>query len=327
MVSSQEDLYALLQVAPSATQEEIGAAYARLQELYSPERLQSGPPEFQELATRRREELQSAYAVLHDPQQRAEYDRLRQPAAAAPALDYRPLPPANRRERPSPSIPLPAIDDAARARRGRGRRSLVAPLLVGTATLVVLLVVVSTSIHTSSGAAALATPPIPNFEFQFDASQIKQARALAEQDNTAQAWVTYGNMVYDNMEQMREQAPTAPQYLGLLSNWLDAAQAYTHALERGAAPDVRSDLALAYFYYSTGSNDKNYTARALAEIEQARKAVPDNPRVLLADGLILSGLNPPRDAEAVAAWRRLIAVAPQSPEAARARDLVGAYGQ
>jgi curved DNA-binding protein CbpA len=327
MVSSQEDLYALLQVAPSATQEEIGAAYARLHELYSPDRLQSGPPEFQDLATRRREELQAAYDVLLDPRRRAEYDLLRQPAAAAPSLDYRPLPPANRRERPSPSIPLPAVDDASRARRGHGRRSLVAPLLVGTATLVVLLIVVSTSIHTRSGAAALATPAIPNFQFPFDASQVEQARARAEEENTAEAWTAYGNTLYDNMEQMREQAPTAPQYLGLLPTWLDATQAYRRALERGAGPDIRADLALALFYYSTGSNDKTYTARALTEIEQAHKAAPDNSRVLLAYGLIQAGLNPPRDAEAVAAWRHLIAVAPQSSEAARARDLVGAYGQ
>ncbi|MDQ5850766.1 MAG: DnaJ domain-containing protein, partial [Chloroflexota bacterium] len=74
MVAADEDLYALLQVPPDASQEEIAAAYGRLRDLYSPERLQGGPAEFEQLAARRREELQQAYAVLQETARRAAYD-------------------------------------------------------------------------------------------------------------------------------------------------------------------------------------------------------------------------------------------------------------
>ncbi len=326
MVVPREDLYALLQVAPDASQDEIGAAYARLRELYSAERLQSGPSEFQELAARRREELQTAYVVLNDPQRRAEYDARHRPASVAAPLDYRPLPPANRRERPSPSIPLPAVGGSTRDRVRRGRRSLVTPLMVSGTVLAVLLVVVLTNIHTSSGPGALATPPIPNLQLPYDAGQLRDAGARAKQANDAQAWATYGDMLYDNMEQMRERAPTAPQYLGQLPQWLDATQAYSRALELGAGPATRADLALTLFYYGVGSNDKAYTERSVVEAQRALKAGPDDPRVLLNYGLILAGLNPPRETDALVAWRHLISVAPQSPEAGRARDLVAVYG-
>ncbi len=39
------------------------------------------------------------------------------------------------------------------------------------------------------------------------------------------------------------------------------------------------------------------------------------------------GINPPREAEALAAWRRLVEIAPDSFEAQQAGALIGAYEQ
>src|SRR3712207_2248720 len=149
MAVAQKDYYDLLKVAPSASRDEIEAAYAKLYDLYNPERMAAGPEEFQDLARRRRDELLAAYEVLHDPERRVDYDRERRGAIIPPpVLDYRPLPPAQRRERPSPSLPLPVVDSEARPRPRRGRRSLVTPLIVGSLLLGVLLLLVLSGVRT-----------------------------------------------------------------------------------------------------------------------------------------------------------------------------------
>ncbi len=63
------DLYEVLQVSQRAEQEVIEAAYKRLALKYHPD-LNNSSPE----ATRRMQELNQAYAVLSDPEKRAEYD-------------------------------------------------------------------------------------------------------------------------------------------------------------------------------------------------------------------------------------------------------------
>ena len=327
MVMLDEDLYARLQVPSSASVEEIRAAYARLDALYSPERLEGGPPEFQQLAARRREELAEAYALLGDPQRRAAYDRSRSAAPVAEPLDFRPLPPAGGRERPSPSIPLPSIDTRLpdRSKNKRGGRSLLPPLLVGSAALGVLLLLVLSGVRVQGGARALATPAIPNLPPRYTPEQVRMARDEAEATADPEAWVVLGNMLYDNMQVMRENAPRSPQYLNALPQWLEAAEAYSRALELGAAPFARADLALSLFYYGIGANDPSTIERAVTEAERAHADGPDDPLVLLNYGLILAGLNPPRESEALDAWRHLVTVAPQSPQAQRARDLLGAY--
>ena len=327
MVVEQQDLYALLQVPPGASPEEIEAAYRRLDELYSAERLQGSPPEFQELAARRREDLQAAFAVLHDPEQRGAYDRLSAAPPVAAVLDYRPLAPARRQERPSPSLPLPRIESGVRERGRRGRRSLVPPLLVGMVTLAMLLLIVLSGVRTYGGPTALATPAIPGLQLPYTAEQVRAARDRAEGSGDAAAWTALGTVLYDNTVMLREQAPLSPQYLGALPRWLDATQAYSRALELGAGPEVRSDLALSYYYYGVGANEPTFVERALVEAERALLDGPNNPRVLLNYGLVVAGLNPPRDDEARRAWRHLVASAPDSFEAARARTLLAAYGE
>ncbi len=67
----QRDYYSILQVNPSASQEAIDAAYARLLKLYDPEVSRKRK------AAERKQELDKAYEVLSDRKRRAEYDRMR----------------------------------------------------------------------------------------------------------------------------------------------------------------------------------------------------------------------------------------------------------
>lgn len=72
----QLDYYKILQVDPAAELEVIAAAYKRLAQKYHPD----GQPVAVE--SRRMQDINLAYAVLRDPEKRAQYDRLRalQPA-------------------------------------------------------------------------------------------------------------------------------------------------------------------------------------------------------------------------------------------------------
>jgi curved DNA-binding protein CbpA len=67
----ETDYYTFLQVKPSATQEEVRAAYKRLAFLYHPDR--STHPQ----STRQMQLLNEAYAVLSDPKKRAQFDQER----------------------------------------------------------------------------------------------------------------------------------------------------------------------------------------------------------------------------------------------------------
>jgi tetratricopeptide (TPR) repeat protein len=327
MIATGEDLYARLQVAPGASAEEIEAAFSRLSDLYSIERLQDAPAEFQDLGARRREELSEAIRVLRDPAARAEYDRSRNGQPAVEVFDYAPLPPARKRERPSPSVPLPAVTarpEGAASRRAP--RSLLGPLLTGAVLLGVLLLLLLSGVRVEGGPAALATPPIPNLVSPYSPAQVQEARQRAEASTDPADWMALGNMLFDNVEIMRERAPLSPQYLGALQQWLQTTAAYSRALELGAGPVARADLAVALFYYGLGANEQAALADATRQIEQAYNEGPDEPRVLLNYGLIMAGLNPPRRAEAVEAWRRLVEVAPETSEGQRAKDLLASYG-
>ena len=68
---TQRDYYSILQVNPSASEEIIDAAYARLSQVYDPDVSKKRK------AAERRQELEEAYEVLSDRKRRSEYDRMR----------------------------------------------------------------------------------------------------------------------------------------------------------------------------------------------------------------------------------------------------------
>lgn len=75
--------YTLLGIEPGASDEAIAEAYVRQRERYNPERVTELDPELVKVATERSAELERAYRVLRDPQQRQAYDaslQMKQPA-------------------------------------------------------------------------------------------------------------------------------------------------------------------------------------------------------------------------------------------------------
>ncbi|MDQ1615665.1 MAG: hypothetical protein QOJ60_1604 [Actinomycetota bacterium] len=85
------DPYAVLGVSSDATQAEIAHAYRQLVRRHHPDLRDDGVPSA-DGAGAALERVLRAYALLRDPQRRAEYDRLHEPAATTTE--------ASRRERP-----------------------------------------------------------------------------------------------------------------------------------------------------------------------------------------------------------------------------------
>jgi curved DNA-binding protein CbpA len=94
MPPDDHDPYAILGVAPDASQAQIGHAYRRLIRAHHPDaRPEPDPATFAAAV--------AAYAILRDPARRAAYDRSRHPA---PRQDLLPPAPVLRRHRPVPDI-------------------------------------------------------------------------------------------------------------------------------------------------------------------------------------------------------------------------------
>jgi curved DNA-binding protein CbpA len=94
MTTRLPDLYAILGVAPEATQAEIGHAYRALLRRHHPDTRDpaDGPPDAQ--SDDALQQVLAAYTILRSPTRRAEYDRQvrrRSPSAPPPAANvYRP---------------------------------------------------------------------------------------------------------------------------------------------------------------------------------------------------------------------------------------------
>jgi curved DNA-binding protein CbpA len=96
----QRDYFAILEIGPGASEQEIRAAYRRLARRYHPDL----HPERAD-AEQRLKELNEAYEVLGDPVQRARYVRARRLRMHVEAA-ARPAPPAPpRAARPPPTAP------------------------------------------------------------------------------------------------------------------------------------------------------------------------------------------------------------------------------
>lgn len=348
------DYYEILQVHPRADADAIAAAYQRLRSLYDPARLDGAAEELILLARSKRELIDRAYATLSDPVLRANYDAelatTAPPAAVAPqpsstmlnadvpsdAIDYRPLPPAHGQERGRDFQSQPVSAAARSAGRAvnipRQSRTWVAPVVITVALLAV--VVVASYLLTDAGtpaapaataapAAATATPS------PMDAAEalIPEAKQRAEANpNDSQAWIDYGNLLYDSVQVVREMQPDSALYQQRLPRWREASQAYSRAL--AIEPNnwmVRTDLGVSNCLYGVGTSNQSLVSEGIAAARMAQQQAPDDPRVLLNLGQCLVSSDPPQATEALEHWQRVITISPDSPLASQARLLITRY--
>lgn len=345
------DYYEILQVHPKADAEAIRAAYERLRERYAPERLEGAADELVALARQRRDEIERAYAILSDPQRRAEYDRERQesahaepntkhtPSSSAPIvdddelIDFRPLPPARRQERPPGFNPQPYLSPTHKTSPGRGRavqRQLpvwVLPsLIVAAATFsIVLGTLISTAVvapTTFTQPTATVVPPTPTFREvldQFEGQVIAAQQVVGQVPDNPNAWVNLGNALFDSVVFVREQlangdAETQRIYQERLPRWLEAVAAYRKALELQPGNDaVRADIAASLCYYGLDTRDPKRAQEGLAEAEKALAAAPQDARVLLSHGICLIAVDPPQVERAIQQWRLVLSIPGVNP--------------
>jgi curved DNA-binding protein CbpA len=353
-----QDYYETLQVHPRADAIAIEAAYARLRELYDPARLDGAADELVDLARAKRDAIELAYAVLSDPARRAAYDAeqasfeptnderrttngeravssvlplssvVAQTEEVEDPLDYRPLPPARRAERPRGFDAQP-VRVAARAQgRTVGRtdqRVWAAPAALALA----LVLIVVASLAMTGGGGPPAAPPTPTAS-PFDAfeASIPPARQATQQNPTsAQTWIDLGNLLYDSAQVVREGAPDSPIYQQRLGRWLEATSAYSQALALAPDnPDVRADMGASSCFYGAGTGDQSFVRAGTEQVRRAAQAAPQDERVLLSLGHCLVSTQPPQTAEAIASWQQIIKLTPSSPLATQAQLLIAKYG-
>ncbi|HEX2289005.1 MAG TPA: DnaJ domain-containing protein [Pseudonocardiaceae bacterium] len=97
MPPESQDLYAILKVAPDASQTQIGRAYRRLIRAHHPDT----HPDHDSAALAA---AVAAYAILRDPARRAAYDQARRPASNQHPTAPPPATSALHRRRPEPDI-------------------------------------------------------------------------------------------------------------------------------------------------------------------------------------------------------------------------------
>jgi len=360
-----QDYYETLQVHPRSDAAAIEAAYARLRELYDPARLDGAADELVDLARQKRDAIERAYAVLSDQARRAAYDeeqasRLEnqeprtknqgmtigsrfsvlgsgRPSSSIEAqpqadenLDYRPLPPARRAERPKgfdaqPVQPSTPARQAGRAASRMVQRAWAAPAALAAA----LVLIVASSMALTGGGGPPPAPPTPT-PSPFDAfeSSIPQAQQAARQNPTsAQAWIDLGNVLYDSAQVVRESAPDSPIYQQRLGRWLEATNAYSQALALDPSnASVRADMGASACFYGAGTGDQSFVRDGTDEVRRAAQAAPDDERVLLSLGHCLVSTQPPQTNAAIESWQRIIKLKPSSPLAAQAQMLIARYG-
>jgi tetratricopeptide (TPR) repeat protein len=144
----------------------------------------------------------------------------------------------------------------------------------------------------AQGQAAMPQAQAPR---QLDQAEVQRLQAAAEKNPAdARTRVDLGNVYFD-AERYPEAIAWYQQALKIDPN--DA--------------DVSTDLAVCYYY----SNDPD---RALQQFETSLKANPKHAKTLLNQGIVKAfGKQDLRGA--VAAWEKLIEIAPTSPEAGTAR--------
>jgi DnaJ-class molecular chaperone len=96
MTNARPDLYAVLGVAPTASQAEISHAYRTMVRRHHPDTC--APDDESENATSDTtlQQVIAAYTVLHDPTRRADYDRQARPGRRPPQQAVNPYAPHHR---------------------------------------------------------------------------------------------------------------------------------------------------------------------------------------------------------------------------------------
>lgn len=365
------DHYETLQVHPRADNEAIRAAYQRLRERYDPAKLSDAADELQELARRRRDEIERAYTVLNNAALRAAYDdelaeRARdgavQPTVADERtggdeeLDYRPLPPARRQERPKNFNAQPRL--ARNSVRVAGRRVeptarlplwVVPTMLVAAAVFGIVLATLITTVLNQPpqvaqqtgpsilGAASEPTvAPTPNTEEiinRFEGQVIAARQVTKQVPDNPNAWLELGNALYDSVVVVRERIATGDEqlqsvYVERLPRWLEASEAYRKVLELQPANVVaRADLAASLCYYGVDVNDQSYVTQGLSEAAQALQTDSEEPRAMLSQGLCFVSANPPQTQQALEQWQKVAALPDVDPGIAfQAQQLIAEYG-
>ncbi|KAB8142515.1 DnaJ domain-containing protein [Chloroflexia bacterium SDU3-3] len=333
-----DDYYEILQVHPKADADAIRAAYERMLDRYSAARLEGAADELVSLARQKRDDIERAYAVLADPQRRARYD---DELALAPAdelgedeetLDYRPLPPAGRAERPRD------IDRAQRRASpggaAGGRLAQVNPALVvfGILAAVALIATAAFLISGQQPGTLLDAQPTatPTVDFNQFESEIAAAEAAAKQSPTdPDKWVDYGNVLYNSAEIVREFQPDSQLYQQRISRWLEATEAYSQALALDPQDSaVRADYGMSSCFYGAGTGSKDYVQRGLAAVQQAAQQLPSDPRVQISLGFCLISDDPPRVSEAMAAWVKVRETQPADSSFGRqAQQMIEQYSK
>ncbi len=146
------DYYAILQVEPSASRDEITRSYRQLMRRSHPDRF-SDPVE-QQQAGERAKDLNAAYAVLSRPETRADYDR----AAGTARLDAQTMrsryatprstvrhrqPTYSQRRSATRRRPVTTVTPPQRASLGKAIRQLIATFLGITVAIIVIVALVA----------------------------------------------------------------------------------------------------------------------------------------------------------------------------------------
>ena len=332
------DYYEILQVHPKADQAAIEAAHQRLRALYDPARLDGAADELVALARRKRDEIERAYAVLGDIERRAMYDTEQSVQIEAIAvyeddgedvLDYRPLPPAVRSERPK-GYDNRRVRVAGRAapQQASGRAALivVAALLVVAAIGAAVFLINGQSVGTLASVQPTAVPTASPLD-QFEQDIVSAKQAAQQNVNDASAWVNYGNLVYNSVEIVREMQPDSQLYKQRVPRWLEATAAYSQALTLQPGNDaVRSDYGVSSCFYGASVGDQKFVASGLAAVQQAAAKLPNDPRVNLSLGHCLVSAQPPRIPEALESWLKVTEAQPNNAAySQQAQQLIDQY--
>jgi len=122
-----KDYYRLLEIAPTATADEVKRAFRLQIARYHPDKVQHLGQEFQAMAAERAAELTEAYRILSDDGRRAAYDRAHAASGSAPAPTPA-APPADAssfaagRPAPAPVEPEPPQPSGSQFQKERASR-------------------------------------------------------------------------------------------------------------------------------------------------------------------------------------------------------------